>query len=121
MVEVDVHALELEVGSTVVPNELSAAQSPARKSALNLLSITIETVLAGDGLPVFQSVNCDPMTRKKSFDIYLHVPEGGTNLVTLLCKPNLVPTQEHFHVDIHRQGRTYTLAGLEVNLWSNGG
>jgi hypothetical protein len=65
MVEVDVHALELEVGGTVVPNQISAAQSTTRNSTLNLLSIAIETVLTGDGLPVIQSVNCEPMTRKK--------------------------------------------------------
>jgi hypothetical protein len=66
MVEVDVHALELEVGGTVVPNKISAAQPTTRNSTLNLLSIAIETVLTGDGLPVIQSVNCEPMTRKKS-------------------------------------------------------
>ena len=96
MVEVDVHALELEVGGTVVPNKISAAQSTTRNPTLNLLSIAIETVLTGDSLPVIQSENCEPMTRKKFQYICLHVPESGTNLVTLSSKSNLVPIQKPF-------------------------
>jgi hypothetical protein len=81
MVEVDVHTLELEVGGTIVPNKISDMPSTGGSIAINLLSITIETVLAGNGLPIIQLVTCQliPNAGKKA----RHVPESGTNLVTL--------------------------------------
>jgi hypothetical protein len=85
MVEVDVHTLELKVGGTIVPRKMSGTQSTLLKSITsNLLSITIETVLARDGLPISPLVFwCQLIPDAKSFVRTLHVPESGTNLVTL--------------------------------------
>ena len=72
MVEVDVHTLELEVGGTIVPNKISEMPSTGEFVAINLLSITIETVLAGNGLPVIQLVTCQliPNPGKKKLGTY---------------------------------------------------
>jgi hypothetical protein len=59
LVEVDVHALELEIGGTIVPSE---GQYIVRDGFARLLDRdylhagAIETVLARDGLPVVKSI-----------------------------------------------------------------
>lgn len=60
LVEVDVHALELEVGSTVVPVACQMLFPHVVVSDVNVHSRGVEAMLAGDGLP-----------------------EGSTDLVTL--------------------------------------
>lgn len=56
MVEVDVHALKLEVGITGEANKTSDRHSAQLISISNLLAITVEAVLASNVLPGEESV-----------------------------------------------------------------
>lgn len=82
LVEVDVHALKLKVRGTVVPNDCQTL-SRLRVFPIYIHSLTVEAMLAGDGLP-----------------------EGGTDLVTLsyVRIAFLIASIDHCGLHIGRSG-----------------
>lgn len=84
MVEVDVHTLQLEVGGAIVARTTLDRHFVSKRVSRNLLAIAIEAVLASNGLPV-ESVSMMPVkvTMDEECVWGMHIPESGTNLVTL--------------------------------------
>lgn len=103
LVEVDVHALKLELGSAVVD------------------TIGVETMLARDGLPVEGSATRSIFTRTghhRCRDV--NIPESSTDLVALKDEKKYRSAHRIYPIGRHTarvDPNTYALAGLEVNLY----
>ena len=135
--EVDVHALQLEVGGTIVakPKNIRPPFSVVRipswggGQAVDLLAIAVKAVLTSNCLPEYRVSLVLILDRITTQGIVVlcsgypreawHVPESGTNLVTLhpgipFSQNHHIPTSDLFSTWLLNV--TYTLASLKVNL-----
>jgi hypothetical protein len=108
LVEVDIHAFQLQVRGSIVPERKVSPVSIGDVPRCQMIyshARSIEAVLARDGLPVFL------VSYRVGIICVLvegYTPEGSTDLVTLIEVRFLISS-------VNGRG-TYALSGLEMDL-----
>jgi hypothetical protein len=107
LIEVDIHALQLKIRGSIVPGREVSSTSLWDFSRCRMIyshARSIETVLAGDGLPIFVL----DIASEHACACQGYRPEGSTDLITLI--------EVRFLFSNTNEWRTYALSGLEMDL-----
>lgn len=133
LVEVDVHALQLEIGGAIVPvpqsgrDPFSGLSETPKRWLGYIHTRAVQTMLASDSLPAYQLENSNwhPGHSESMFQGPVVMVETYQKAAPIWLpyhpNPRLVsrPKRTNSHI-YNGQGRTYTLAGLKVNLEGRG-